>query len=393
MTSPILPPGSPPQASPQLVDVAAAKHSIHSAANANNGIECWTLSGGVSEGVQVVSLSAGGTRVDVLVTRGLGLWRAFRGGLRFGWDSPVEHPVHPQWVNLESRHGLGWLEGFNELLCRCGLAHNGPPGEDGDNPSPVTSASTLHGRIANLPAHNVETGADEDAVWLQGDVCEAALFGPRLNLRTRISVSHRDGTITVEDLVENRAGTPAEFQLLYHINVGTPVLEAGARFMAPAQIVVPRDPRAAEGAASWPDMLAPTAGYAEQVYYLQMAHAAGTQPSVLLRSAHGTLGFGLTYDSSVLPCFALWKNTQAAADGYCVGLEPGTNFPNPKAYERRQGRVPTLAPGDRQTARLTLSLLESAAAVERFEQTNHLAAAPVCPAATAPQPGWSPAGE
>jgi hypothetical protein len=29
-----------------------------------------------------------------------------------------------------------------------------------------------------------------------------------------------------------------------------------------------------------------------------------------------------------------------------TGLEPGTNFPNPKPYERERGRVRTLAPGE-----------------------------------------------
>ena len=47
-----------------------------------------------------------------------------------------------------------------------------------------------------------------------------------------------------------------------------------------------------------------------------------------------------------LPCFTLWKNTGAMADGYVTGLEPGTGYPNPRQVERQAGRVPRLAPGE-----------------------------------------------
>ena len=72
-----------------------------------------------------------------------------------GWDSPVKETVDPRFINLSSRGGLGWLEGFNEFVCRCGLEWRGHPGTDkfinnvGDE---ATMELTLHGRVANLPA-------------------------------------------------------------------------------------------------------------------------------------------------------------------------------------------------------------------------------------------------
>ena len=53
----------------------------------------------------------------------------------------------------------------------------------------------------------------------------------------------------------------------------------------------------------------------------------------------------LRFPLAELPCFTLWKNTAAEADGYVTGLEPGTNFPNLRSFERTQGRLQTLAPG------------------------------------------------
>ena len=33
-------------------------------------------------------------------------------------------------INLHDRDGLGWLDGFNELVVRCGLSWCGHPGLD-----------------------------------------------------------------------------------------------------------------------------------------------------------------------------------------------------------------------------------------------------------------------
>src|SRR5947209_1863248 len=109
-----------------------------------------TLHGGLREGVEVVEVHNGALSFAVLPTRGMGLWRGRYRGTFLGWQSPVHGPVHPGFVNLAERGGLGWLNGFDEWLCRCGLAWNGPPGDD------ATGKLTLHGRIANLPAHFVE---------------------------------------------------------------------------------------------------------------------------------------------------------------------------------------------------------------------------------------------
>ncbi len=101
----------------------------------------YRLRGGVSDGVDVVELNNGKLTVSILPTRGMGLWRGTCDGLALGWNSPVAFPVNPAYVNLAERDGLGWLAGFNEWLCRCGLEFNGPPGKEG----------TLHGQIANYP--------------------------------------------------------------------------------------------------------------------------------------------------------------------------------------------------------------------------------------------------
>ncbi len=317
-----------------------------------------TLRGGLSAGVEVIELDNGSLRVRILPTRGMGLWDMQLGDWRIGWDAPAESPVHPAYVNLQARNGLGWLDGFNELLCRCGLSFNGPPGHDEGAVSPIESEITLHGLIANRPADQVRLRVSEQGLHLSGVTREMTLFGPNLALESEYFLPFAGSSLELTDTVHNRSSQPAELQLLYHINVGQPLLEAGSRWLAACAEVHSRDLRAAEGLEDYQVYLPPTSGYAEQVYLCQLQGEADGQTIALLTNAAGSQGFAVEFNLSQLPCFSVWKNTQATADGYCTGLEPGTNFPNFKAIERENGRVVTLAPNERWQTRLTLNALK-----------------------------------
>jgi hypothetical protein len=88
------------------------------------------LSGGRRDGVLLVELVAGSTKVFVLPDRGLGIWKVMAGDCELGWQSPVHGPVNPRFVPLAEPGGLGWLDGFDELVARCGLVSNGAPDFD-----------------------------------------------------------------------------------------------------------------------------------------------------------------------------------------------------------------------------------------------------------------------
>ena len=126
--------------------------------------------------------------------------------------------------------------------------------------------------------------------------------------------------------------------------------------------------RAAEGIATWNVYADELAGYAEEVYFMELLSDANGWSPTLLRNAAGTRGVSVHVNTRQLPCFTLWKNTTTAADGYVTGLEPGTNFPNPRTYEGRRGRVIQLAPGGRATFQVGLEILHGADEIRQAEQ-------------------------
>lgn len=347
-----------------------------------------TLCGGLSHGVEVVRIQCGDLAFTVLPTRGMGIWKAWLGDWEIGWKSPVRGPVHPQFVPLAEPSGLGWLDGFDELLVRCGLESNGAPDYDDDG----RLRYPLHGRIANRPAERVELRIDshQGEINLTGVVEESRFLFTHLRLTSTITARLGETSLLVRDEVENLSAREAEMQLLYHINFGAPLLEAGAKVVAPARTVAPKDTRAAEGIDAWDTYAAEEVGFAEQVYFFDLHSDANDATRVLLKNASGSRGVGLRFNKQQLPYFIVWKNTGALQDGYVTGLEPSTNFPHRRTFEGKQGRVVKLPPGGKAIFEVQLDIHGDAQGVSQAEQAIRALLGDGPEVLRSPHPGWSP---
>ena len=331
--------------------------------------------GGKQEMVDVIWINNGTLEIAVIPTRGMGILSVLMNGKKvLGWNSPIKDVVHPNFINLNSRGGLGWLEGFNEWLCRCGLEWNGQPGTDrfiNNMGNEATMDLTLHGRIANLPAQEVELIADRDPpyrVKVRGIVHERTFHGPKLELTSEISTEPESTAFRLAEAVTNRGGQRQEFQMLYHINFGPPLLEEGARLHAPAEVVTPFNDHAAKEVAQYDQYPGPQAGFIEQVYTIQPLADQSGRTLVMLRNKAADLGASIRFDTHQLSCLTLWKNMAAPEDGYVTGIEPGTNYPNHRSIERKHGRVPSLSPGESHFMTLDFAIHPGAADVEKISQ-------------------------
>ncbi|HVA44853.1 MAG TPA: aldose 1-epimerase family protein [Pirellulales bacterium] len=303
-----------------------------------------TLRGGLRDGLNVVEIDNGALRATVLCDRGMGIWRVWSGGLEVGWPSPVKGPVHPKFVPLDEASGIGWLSGFDELLCRCGLEYNGAPEWSSDG----KLKHTLHGRIANRPAHFVTATIDDDRQELAvtGVVDESRLFGNSLRLTSTVRTTFGLQRLTIVDEISNPWSLPVDLELLYHINIGPPLAAQGSTFDGPVEVMAPRDVAAVAGIDTWQAYEAGRPGAAETVLYMELAADDDRNTAVLLTDPSGERGLSLRFNRNEFPYFALWKNPISYSDGYCTGLEPCINFPNMKSFEQAHGRVAKVAPGE-----------------------------------------------
>lgn len=333
-------------------------------------ISKWTLRGGKQEDVDVIAVDNGTLQFTVVPTRGMSVLRVQSGDLRLGWDSPVKEIVNPRHINLHSRGGLGWLEGFNEWMVRCGLESNGHPGTDkfinnvGDE---ATMDLTLHGKIGNIPASEVEVIVDREPPYrirIRGRVDERMFYGPKLELWTEISTVPGTNELRITDTVTNRGQYEQEFELLYHTNFGCPLLEEGAKFLAPIARITPFNDHAAKSLDQYATYAGPTPGFIEQVYCIRPIADAGGRTEVLLQNKAASRGVSMRWAVKELPYLTQWKNTPPELEGYVTGIEPGTNFPANRRVERKYGRVPKLKAGEAHSATIDFAIHLDGAAVK-----------------------------
>ncbi|MEN6367040.1 MAG: aldose 1-epimerase family protein [Thermoguttaceae bacterium] len=326
-----------------------------------------TLHGGRRHGVDVVEVRNGRLQFVVVPTRGMSLWRGQCDGVPLGWNSPVQGPVHPSLVPLWAPHGIGWLEGFDEWLVRCGLESNGAP-EFAPNGS---LRFPLHGKIGNTPAHRVEIQVDDASgeIALVGVVDEGFALGPaKLRMTTTIRTRVGSCELSWTDEIQNLSAKPGELELLYHTNFGPPLAAPGATISLPIRKMAPRDATAASRLNDWNVYEPATPGVAEACYFFEPLGDSNGRTRALLRSSDGNRGVSYQFSIRQLPRFTLWKMPQAEQDGYVTGLEPGLNFPNPKSFEKQHGRVASLAPGETRRFDLSIEVHSNADAVAASQE-------------------------
>lgn len=329
-------------------------------------IEQKVLHGGKQEGSKVLTItSKNGLTISLSPTRGMDLLKVTGHGVRLGWDSPVKEVVNPANINLESRNGLGWLEGFNEMMVRCGFEWTGHP---------VTKDGviyTLHGKAGNTPASKVEVIVDDKApheIRIRGLLKETTFKKANLETWTELRYVPGSDAFTVHDVLTNQADYPHDYQIIYHSNFGTPILEKDARFIAPLKSVSPFNDYAKKGLDGWNVYGAPTKDFDEMVFNLTpKADSSGKTVAAVINSK-GDKGASIEFDTHQLPLLTMWKNTDTLKQGYVTGIEPGTNYAYPVTIEKEQGRVKQLQPGQSTAFTLTYTLLKDASAVQKVEQ-------------------------
>jgi hypothetical protein len=317
------------------------------------GIKLLEAADGLERGTRLFHVWTGsGLTFTVLADRALDVAACHYKGVPIAWASPVG-VVHPAYYEPQ---GLGWLRSFpGGLLATCGLDHFGAPSQD------AGEEFGLHGRLSNLPARAVgyrTYWAEDDYVLeIAGEVRQARVFGENLVLRRRISTRLGSSAIRIEDVVTNEGFAPQPHMILYHFNLGFPLVSEDTRLNLEASETVPRDADAEPGLAHWRTFQAPTAGYREQVF--RHAPVADADGKIHVEVENPALGVGLrwTYDIASLPHLFEWK--MMGQGMYVLGIEPGNSSGiEGRAAARQRSDLPHLEPGESRHYTLEVTLVE-----------------------------------
>jgi len=234
---------------------------------------------------------------------------------------------------------------------------------------PPAGNITLHGKIANIPASEVEIEVQTTApyaITLRGVVHERQMYGPKYELTAELTLVPGKPSFNLTDTIRNAGGQPQELCLLYHINQGAPILEPGSRLVASVSEHAPRDDGYPERDIAQYDRYAkPTPGSTEQVYFLELEPDRHGSVTTLLHNKNRDMALALSWPKKQLPNFALWKAQHDQRDGYVTGLEPCTCYPLPRPIERGDGRVIELKPGASYKTQIEFELFNDKQAIAK----------------------------
>ncbi len=312
------------------------------------GVEEVVLAHGKGKGMTLLQIRNGkGLEMTLSPDRCMDIARLTLKGDNIGYFAPCGY-VAPQYYDKE---GSGFLKSFTAgFLTTCGLSAVGSPCTDMGEPLP------LHGNIANTPCEQFHYYETEDAICVVGSIRDASLFGTSYLLTRTYTVSKTENTFEISDTVRNIGGTVAPCMILYHINIGYPMLSENSRVCIPHDGITPRNRHAKDHITTARRMERPQKDYEERCYYYDVK-AEGGNATVGIYNPDINKGLTISYCKEKLGFFTEWK--MMGAHEYVLGLEPGNCTPDGRDVMRKNGTLIELNSGEEYTSGVKIKLFEN----------------------------------
>ena len=317
------------------------------------GVKRYRMTEGRANGLEAVDVRTGsGLEYTILPGRGMDIaWTGYK-GVPISYISNAEVCA----AAFYEASGMEWLRGFYAgMLTTCGFENVGGPCED---VHPVIGSRDfgLHGRLSYIPATQVSAKeawiGNEYAFIVEGVMRESIVHGENLTLRRTISSKLGGKRIAISDVIENESNRPQPIMLLYHMNIGWPILDDGTILTTTASEVSGATTDAQNEIEKRAIMTAPVPGMTERCYFHKpVADADGIAQATVFNHRLG-MGVRISFRPEQLPCLTEWKMLNEGE--YVLGIEPGTTFPIGRANGNRQ----ILQPGETKRVEIDIDILD-----------------------------------
>ena len=308
----------------------------------------YRLSGGRQDGVRAVDICTGcGMELTVLPDRAMDLYQ-----LKFAGKNLCYHTssgiVAPTYYDAD---GSQWLRSFfGGFLTTCGLTNTGSASVD------EGEALGVHGRIGNLPADRFAVVMGEEngnpQVTLIGVMNESVLFGHCLTLTRQIVCTYGSPVIRLTDTVENIGPRTVPHLMLYHFNMGYPLLSEKASYHIPSRKATGCTQLAIDDIAAWNRIDPPQKDFTERCYYHDLIADETGRTEVGVDNPAEDLRVRIRFNKNELPYFIQWR--MLGEREYVTGLEPANAPIEGRAAARAEGALPFLEPGEKRTFHLEI---------------------------------------
>jgi hypothetical protein len=194
-------------------------------------------------------------------------------------------------------------------------------------------------------------------------VQQASVFGENLLLRRRIEARVGESRFMLHDVVENIGYCSTSHMLLYHCNIGYPVVDEGSELLVASRRTTTEYGVSVEG---YQTLSSPVPGVTEACFEHELAaEGQGTVPVGIVNRRMG-LGVYQVFRVDQLPHHTVWR--MMGEGTYAVALEPATNRDAGRHDARKREELITLAPGERRPYELEIGALDGVHAMEEFNR-------------------------
>ena len=331
------------------------------------GLKRYRLSEGRGDGVDAVDVRTGtGFDFTVLPGRGMDIaWANYKG-------TPVSY-MSSTGISAAANYetaGMEWLRNFFAgLLTTCGLSNVGGPSFD-EHSVIGRREYGLHGRITNISATEVCTKEEwkngKYVMSVSGKMRESTLHGENVTLRRTITTVMGESKINLHDVIENESNRPHELMLLYHMNLGYPVLSEDTRLVLASESVKGASELAQSEIKLYDKFAEPEYAYGERCYFHKLKTNSKGQTKVAVINDKLELAVVFTYYPEQLPEFTEWKMLNEGE--YVLGIEPGKSRPIGHERAKKEGGIQTLASGERCEVDVTIEIVDGKAKINKLEK-------------------------
>lgn len=259
----------------------------------------YVFTDGREKGINVIDCDNGKIRFLLNESKALDVMQVYHNGQNVSFLSK----------NAFMKREIPFLNRFEGgMLYTCGLDSVG--GRDGYE---------LHGSFHNNVAEVKMVECNEEGIIVLACVENTALFGQNLVMERKITSKIGSDEIKIEDTLINKGYKAEDYCLLYHVNVGYPMLDEGATIIVDEKECHPRTPFAEKEKR---DRYLITKDYPlkeETCYFLELK-----EPKISLINKKIGKELSILYSKDTLPCFVEWKSM--CSSDYALGLEPCTTF-------------------------------------------------------------------
>lgn len=300
-----------------------------------SGVDELTVAKGKGKGLTLLEVRNGkGLQFTLSADRCMDIARVSFNGSNMGYFAPCGY-VAPAFYD---NRGDAFLKSFTAgFLTTCGLDGAGKPCVDNGMEVP------MHGSISNTPCENYYYTEDDENITVFAQIRDASLFGVQLVMKRTYVFSKSENVVKMNDVIENIGVLDAPCMLLYHFNMGYPLLNENSKVVIPHNSAVARDEHAQTGFDKKLVMEKPQADYKEMCYYYDVKENNG-MARVGIYNPDINKGLTISYDKSTLDNFIEWK--MMGENEYVLGLEPANCTPDGRDVMRETGMLKILKPGE-----------------------------------------------